>query len=120
MELTLCFASSWQITHSLTHSHSKTLKQSDFIATQETAGDLETGDSTTTVDCVQLLQHDPVRAECPVCLHHYQVGDVVVRSDACRHVFCESCLWKWLSTGRTVCPLCRRGFVPENEKEDES
>ena len=51
--------------------------------------------------------------ECPICLHPYEEGDIVVSSEAgrcCRHVFHRKCLQRWLSNHST-CPCCREELL---------
>ena len=48
--------------------------------------------------------------DCAICLTEYEVGDVVVCSKHCPHVFHQGCILKWLSRGNRNCPTCRSKF----------
>ncbi|EJK56982.1 hypothetical protein THAOC_23024, partial [Thalassiosira oceanica] len=57
--------------------------------------------------------------ECTICFTEYDVGDVIVCSKHCRHVFHQECMLEWLSRGNHNCPTCRSTFyVPTDIKED--
>ena len=36
----------------------------------------------------------------------------------CQHVFHSMCLLKWISWGKTTCPLCRQEFMPHKIERD--
>mmetsp|Transcript_33144 Transcript_33144/g.79164 ORF Transcript_33144/g.79164 Transcript_33144/m.79164 type:complete len:275 (-) Transcript_33144:105-929(-) len=57
--------------------------------------------------------------ECTICFTEYDVGDVIVCSKHCRHVFHQECMLEWLSRGNHNCPTCRSTFyVPTDIKEE--
>jgi E3 ubiquitin-protein ligase RNF5 len=47
---------------------------------------------------------------CNICLD--PVTDPVVTR--CGHLYCWSCLFRWLSTNHTTCPVCKAGVTREN------
>ncbi len=50
------------------------------------------------------------RFDCNVCLS--AVEDPVVT--LCGHLYCWSCLYRWLTTGHSACPVCKAGVTKEN------
>ena len=57
--------------------------------------------------------------DCAICFTEYDVGDVIVCSKHCPHVFHQECILEWLSRGNNNCPTCRSTFyVPSNIEED--
>ena len=42
--------------------------------------------------------------ECNICMEDKQEGVLL----NCNHIFCESCLKKWLTTMKNTCPTCRK------------
>ena len=48
---------------------------------------------------------------CPIC---QLVLENPLHLIQCEHVFCYSCIWKWIQTGNETCPIDRKKF----EKED--
>ncbi|EJK76528.1 hypothetical protein THAOC_01705 [Thalassiosira oceanica] len=59
--------------------------------------------------------------ECAICFTEYDVGDVIVYSKHCRHVFHQECMLEWLSRGNDNCPTCRSTFyVPTDIKAEDS
>merc|ERR1719313_3324785 len=50
------------------------------------------------------------RFECNICLD--DVREPVVTQ--CGHLFCWSCLYRWLNTNHQTCPLCKAGVTKEN------
>ena len=48
---------------------------------------------------------------CPIC---QLVLENPLHIIQCEHVFCHSCIWKWIQTGNETCPIDRKKF----EKED--
>uniref|UniRef100_A0A0E0DNN9 RING-type E3 ubiquitin transferase n=1 Tax=Oryza meridionalis TaxID=40149 RepID=A0A0E0DNN9_9ORYZ len=51
-------------------------------------------------------------AQCVICLGLVQVGEVVRRLPACKHLFHVECIDAWLSSHST-CPICRADVVDE-------
>uniref|UniRef100_A0A0D9WE95 RING-type E3 ubiquitin transferase n=1 Tax=Leersia perrieri TaxID=77586 RepID=A0A0D9WE95_9ORYZ len=49
-------------------------------------------------------------AQCVICLGMVQVGEVVRRLPACKHMFHVDCIDAWLSSHST-CPICRADVV---------
>ncbi|OEL26323.1 hypothetical protein BAE44_0012653 [Dichanthelium oligosanthes] len=50
-------------------------------------------------------------AQCVICLGLVQVGEVVRRMPACKHLFHVECIDMWLRSHLT-CPICRADVVP--------
>ncbi|KAG5191998.1 hypothetical protein JKP88DRAFT_284769 [Tribonema minus] len=50
------------------------------------------------------------RFECNICLDH--VNEPVVTR--CGHLFCWPCLYRWLNTNHTECPVCKAGVSCDN------
>uniref|UniRef100_A0A7S2V596 RING-type E3 ubiquitin transferase n=1 Tax=Fibrocapsa japonica TaxID=94617 RepID=A0A7S2V596_9STRA len=59
-------------------------------------------------------RHGPIeedsRFECNICLD--LVHEPVVTR--CGHLFCWSCLYRWLNVNRTDCPVCKAGVSQDN------
>jgi len=53
----------------------------------------------------EIPQEEFMGGECTVCLSSFEADDSVV-SLPCRHSFHHSCVTKWLSECRRMCPLC--------------
>ena len=65
--------------------------------------------------CIVCLSGNPIdlnmgRFECNICLD--DVREPVVTQ--CGHLFCWSCLYRWLNTNHQTCPLCKAGVTKEN------
>ena len=59
--------------------------------------------------------------DCAICFREYDVGDVIVCSKHCPHVFHQECMLEWLSRGNNNCPTCRSTFyVPSADIEEDS
>ena len=54
-----------------------------------------------------------VPTTCTICLNNYRVGDTIVWSTSCSHVFHMSCMESWLMKypGKPHCPYCRGDFL---------
>ena len=50
------------------------------------------------------------RFDCNICLD--DVREPIVTQ--CGHLFCWSCLYRWLNTNHQTCPLCKAGVTKEN------
>ena len=50
------------------------------------------------------------RFECNVCLEEC-IEPVVTQ---CGHLYCWPCLYRWLNTGHSTCPMCKAGISEEN------
>ncbi|CAN0532329.1 unnamed protein product, partial [Ectocarpus sp. 12 AP-2014] len=48
--------------------------------------------------------------ECNICLEGVK-EPVVTR---CGHLFCWPCLYRWLNTNQTECPVCKAGVTAMN------
>jgi len=48
---------------------------------------------------------------CLICLDDYDEADEI-RVLSCRHAFHQTCVDRWLETGRNNCPACRSKGVP--------
>jgi hypothetical protein len=53
-----------------------------------------------------LYRNDDINGECPIC---YENGKLVTLY--CNHSFHENCLLKWVRTGQTSCPYCRKDMT---------
>lgn len=83
----------------------------------------------------------PVTEGCLICFEDYQVGDILVRSETCPHMYHKDCMVTYLTNYRLkcadreertpLCPTCRQVFItlkpfpqdaavvkPKNETED--
>ncbi len=49
---------------------------------------------------------------CNVCLEPVKNRDPVVTQ--CGHLYCWPCLFRWLNTHHTTCPVCKAGVTKEN------
>lgn len=49
---------------------------------------------------------------CSVCLEPVKDRDPVVTQ--CGHLYCWPCLYRWLNTNHTTCPVCKAGVTQEN------
>ena len=49
---------------------------------------------------------------CNVCLEPVKDRDPVVTQ--CGHLYCWPCLFRWLNTQHTTCPVCKAGVTTEN------
>lgn len=49
---------------------------------------------------------------CSVCLEPVKNRDPVVTQ--CGHLYCWPCLFRWLNTNHTTCPICKAGVTKEN------
>ena len=50
------------------------------------------------------------RFECNICLD--DVREPIVTQ--CGHLFCWSCLYRWLNTNHQTCPVCKAGVTKDN------
>lgn len=48
--------------------------------------------------------------DCNVCLE--EVHEPVITQ--CGHLYCWPCLYRWLNTGHSTCPMCKAGISEEN------
>lgn len=55
------------------------------------------------IDVYETIANYMVKFECPIC---YEINDDGYATD-CEHVFCKTCLTKWLASNK-VCPYCRK------------
>jgi hypothetical protein len=55
------------------------------------------------IDAYETIADYMVQFECPIC---YEIKEEGYATD-CEHVFCKSCLEKWLVCNK-VCPYCRK------------
>lgn len=58
--------------------------------------------------------------ECAICMVEYDLGDVVIHSRTCCHVFHQDCILDWISreNKNKNCPVCRSVFYdPTNSKK---
>ncbi|PVH16258.1 uncharacterized protein CXQ87_004130 [Candidozyma duobushaemuli] len=53
---------------------------------------------------------------CAICLDTYEPDDVV-RGLICGHVFHAECVDPWLTRRRACCPICKRDYYKENNRE---
>ncbi|OAY76755.1 NEP1-interacting protein-like 1 [Ananas comosus] len=52
----------------------------------------------------------PEPASCPICLEEFAAGEVVRELTACRHLYHQACVDRWLQDS-SFCPLCREQVV---------
>ncbi|MED6194607.1 hypothetical protein PIB30_030101 [Stylosanthes scabra] len=45
--------------------------------------------------------------ECSICMEVFKVGELIQPLGLCSHQFHSSCLYSWLHSGKSTCPLCR-------------
>lgn len=65
----------------------------------------------------QQRQQHQVMDACAICLDPYHVGETVVWSDTCPHVFHKECFVEYLLSHRgksTPCPSCRQTYCDES------
>lgn len=48
---------------------------------------------------------------CNICLDITDKEPVVTQ---CGHLYCWTCLYRWLNTNHTTCPVCKAGITQEN------
>ena len=49
---------------------------------------------------------------CNICLDTVKDKDPVVTQ--CGHLYCWACLFRWLNTSHTTCPVCKAGVTQDN------
>ncbi|MED6150475.1 hypothetical protein PIB30_072639 [Stylosanthes scabra] len=49
----------------------------------------------------------PDMIECSICMEVFKDGELVQPLGLCSHQFHSSCLYSWLHSGKSTCPLCR-------------
>jgi len=49
---------------------------------------------------------------CNICLEPVKDKDPVVTQ--CGHLYCWPCLYRWMNTNHTTCPVCKAGVTQEN------
>jgi hypothetical protein len=52
--------------------------------------------------------------ECPIC---FNSSDVSIKIKKCNHMFCESCIHKWLREHKNTCPICRTNVLKRTNSE---
>jgi hypothetical protein len=59
------------------------------------------------------------KAECSICLSHYEAGDTVywAKNEACNHIYHQECVLQWLEC-HDDCPLCRTNLLQGDAPED--
>jgi hypothetical protein len=58
--------------------------------------------------------------DCPVCFEEMKEGESLAQCiTTCKNYFHKECINLWLSSGHNNCPLCRAGWVTENEENVE-
>lgn len=55
------------------------------------------------------------KAQCPICLGEYVLGDILRKIPFCCHLFHVDCIEKWLVCSGS-CPVCRVGVARLNER----
>jgi hypothetical protein len=54
--------------------------------------------------------------DCPVCFEEMKEGESLAQCiTTCKNYFHKECINLWLSSGHNNCPLCRAGWISENE-----
>ncbi len=55
---------------------------------------------------------------CAICMIDYDIGDVVIYSKHCSHVFHQDCILNWFSHSNVNCPTCRSCFWVKKKKRN--
>ena len=74
---------------------------------------LKCNDDTTTTDNNSNNNHS---SNCAICMIDYDIGDVVIYSKHCSHVFHQDCILNWFSHSNVNCPTCRSCFWVKKKK----
>ena len=53
---------------------------------------------------------------CSICMSDLEEETTVITLPRCVHIFCETCITKWLSTCSKTCPLCRADCSPPEQE----
>lgn len=74
---------------------------------------MSSANATSKIDSKHLSEADSDGAFlCNVCLEPVKDRDPVVTQ--CGHLYCWPCLFRWLNTQHTTCPVCKAGVTTEN------
>lgn len=57
------------------------------------------------------LDHCLYNSECSICLESDVSSSNGGKIQCCKNTFHKNCIMKWVRTGKTSCPLCRRKIV---------
>ena len=57
-------------------------------------------------------------SNCAICMIDYDIGDVVIYSKHCSHVFHQDCILNWFSHSNMNCPTCRSCFWVKKKKRN--
>src|SRR5210317_663691 len=57
-------------------------------------------------------------SNCAICMIDYDIGDVVIYSKHCSHVFHQDCILNWFSHSNVNCPTCRSCFWVKKKKRN--
>ena len=82
----------------------------DSISTASAAPPVEEKLSTTEKKSASGEKSEDSPWECNICLE--PLKDTVCT--LCGHLYCWPCLYRWLNTGHTTCPVCKAGVTKEN------
>jgi len=67
----------------------------------------------------QWLKSDKEKYDtCAICIEDFEEGDLL-RILPCNHAYHCKCVDPWLTTGKRVCPLCKRRVLSDDEVSDE-
>ena len=53
--------------------------------------------------------------ECPICMNTFKPNRHV-RKMPCNHVFCSTCISKWVCESNASCPVCREPFTSSSSR----
>jgi hypothetical protein len=80
--------------------------------------DEEKGPQEQSLFSVHYQQQQQVTDDCAMCLEPYRVGEMIVWSETCPHVFHKDCFVEYLLSHRgsngTPCPSCRQTYCDES------
>ena len=52
------------------------------------------------------------KEECPICLNILNHMNNTITT--CGHVFCRECIFKYITTEKEICPICRKPYIYED------
>lgn len=67
------------------------------------------------IDCHEQTFAQSNVESCPICLN--DLNDKTLRKTYCGHIFCKSCIYKWVGSHSSTCPACRTKINKYNVAE---